>query len=144
MDAKIKKGSINTSTIKRIKHSREDGYLIELFSKKYRDFKAVHSYLVCIAPGKTRAGHYHKKKTEVIFPVDGEVIITLRKTGGGSVHTSIGHGRNATEIALNGENEDYSGLLISPQLWHLVENRTDKKAKIIVFSDSFDLEDTYI
>ncbi|MBU1165635.1 WxcM-like domain-containing protein [Candidatus Micrarchaeota archaeon] len=133
MDAKI-----GTRMIKRTKHSRDDGYLVELFSKKYDDFKAVHSYLVRVAPGKTRAGHFHKKKTEVIFPVGGEVTIILKE-----MENAQNQNKSAKEIILSSEKEEYSGLLVPPELWHLIENRTDKDAKIVVFSDSFDLEDTY-
>jgi len=122
MDARI---------IKREKHRRGDGYLVELFSEKYNDFNAVHSYRVSIEPGKSRAGHFHKKKNELIFPVDGKVVVL------------ISDGSEKKEIILGSEENEYAAVLIPPNINHLVENRTDKPAKIVVFSDSFDLEDTY-
>jgi len=122
MDARI---------IKREKHTRDDGFLVELFSKKYPDFDAVHSYMVSVAPGKTRAGHFHKKKTEVIFPVDGRIIVFLSDD------------TEKKEVVLDSEEKEYAAVLISPNINHLIENRTNRPAKVVVFSDSFDLEDTY-
>lgn len=122
MDARI---------IKREKHTREDGFLVELFSKKYSDFDAVHSYMVSVAPGKTRAGHFHKKKNELIFPVEGKVVVLLS------------NGSEKKEITLGSEENEYSAVVIPPNVNHLIKNRTDSRAKIVVFSDSFDLEDTY-
>lgn len=122
MDARI---------IKREKYAREDGFLVELFSKKYGDFEAVHSYLVSIESGKSRAGHFHKKKNELIFPVEGKVVVLLS------------NGSEKKEIILGSEENEYSAVVIPPNVNHLIKNRTDSRAKIVVFSDSFDLEDTY-
>ena len=124
MDARI---------IKREKHSRDDGFLVELFSKKYSDFDAVHSYMVSVAPGKTRAGHFHKEKTEVIFPINGRVTILLKDMKSGKID----------EILLDPENEEYTAVLIPANIAHLVKNNSDENAQIVVFSDSMDLEDTH-
>ena len=124
MDARI---------IKREKHARDDGFLVELFSEKYSDFDAVHSYLVFVAPGKTRAGHYHKEKIEVIFPVNGKVTVLLKDT----------EHEERKEVILDPKNDEYSALLIPANIAHLVKNDSKENAQIVVFSDSMDLEDTY-
>jgi dTDP-4-dehydrorhamnose 3,5-epimerase-like enzyme len=122
---------MDTRMLERKKHLRDDGFLVELFSLKYGDFEAVHSYLVSIEPEKTRAGHFHKKKTEVIYPVDGKVRVLLVEDG------------NKKEVFLDSESKKYGGLLIAPNIAHFLKNTSSSRAKVIVFSDSFDLEDTY-
>ena len=110
---------MDVKLLKREKYVRSDGYLVELFSKKYGDFNAVHSYLVSIEAGKSRAGHFHKKKNELIFPVDGEIVVLL----------SIGSEKK--EIRLASEENDYVAVIIPPNINHLIENRGDSRAKMI-------------
>jgi len=124
MDARI---------VEREKHAREDGYLVELFSSKYGDFNAVHSYMVSIAAGKTRAGHFHRNKTEVIYPVNGKVTILLKDI----------RNEERKTVLLDSEQERYGGLLIPPNIAHLLKNDTGWPVKVVVFTDSLDLEDTY-
>ncbi|MFH1393762.1 MAG: cupin domain-containing protein [Candidatus Micrarchaeota archaeon] len=119
--------------IEREKHSRDDGFLVELFSERYNDFEASHSYLVTMEPGSSRAGHYHRKKTEVIFPAAGKVAITL---------TDV-ENKESRSVELDCESGRFAGVIVPPGVWHLVRNETDKPARIVVFSDSAELEDTH-
>ncbi|MBI2644466.1 MAG: WxcM-like domain-containing protein [Candidatus Wildermuthbacteria bacterium] len=70
--------------LKREKHQAPSGFLAELVSSKYADepFK-IHSYLVKINKGYTRANHYHKKKKEWITSIGGKTLLKLKhvKTG---------------------------------------------------------------
>jgi oxalate decarboxylase/phosphoglucose isomerase-like protein (cupin superfamily) len=61
--------------LSRVKHTRKDGWLSELVSINYNDepFNCVHSYIVSITPGNTRANHYHKKKEEWIAAASGKI-----------------------------------------------------------------------
>ncbi|UUX91617.1 hypothetical protein [Methanoplanus endosymbiosus] len=65
--------------LKRQKHAREDGWLSELVSEVYDDepFTGIHSYLVSVSPGRSRANHYHRKKEEWIAITSGKIILSL-------------------------------------------------------------------
>jgi dTDP-4-dehydrorhamnose 3,5-epimerase-like enzyme len=55
---------MNVTRLPRQKHVRDDGWLAELISMKYTDdpFCGIHSYIVSICPGRSRANHFHRKK----------------------------------------------------------------------------------
>jgi dTDP-4-dehydrorhamnose 3,5-epimerase-like enzyme len=123
---------MDKTIVMREKHSRGDGCLIELFSEKYGEIDCRHSYIVFIEPGATRAGHFHKKKKELIFPVSGNIQITTKdKDGIEKTYT------------LDPSRKDYSGLLIESGKYHSIQNLGELRAAIVVFSDSYDLEDTF-
>lgn len=58
------------------KHKDKRGWLAEIFrSDKIGNFKQV--YFATITPGMTRAGHYHKKKSEWICVTRGKAKVKL-------------------------------------------------------------------
>ncbi len=110
----------------RKKQSREDGWLVELVSKAYTDepFDCIHSYIVNIKPGKSRAGHYHKKKEEWFCVICGMVNLVL---------VDMEKNRRET-ITLDSSDEDYCIIHIPSKIAHLVQNPTENEAAIIVFA----------
>lgn len=123
-----------TRIIKRLKHRREDGYLAELFSERYGDFKCAHSYILSIRPDGIRARHYHKKKTEVMAVVSGEVEITVEDP----------NTKKRTVYRLNPDDnaENCLMVLVPPGIPHAVKNSTKQEVRVVVFADTYDLEDT--
>lgn len=123
---------MDSRIIKKEKHSRKDGELVELFSNKdIQGFNCVHSYFVSIKPGAIRGKHYHKNKTEIICPIYGKVEIILDDPKSGL--------RKIYSLTRN--NSEYQLLLIRPGIAHAVRNPTQKEVGIVVFSNGFDLED---
>jgi len=110
----------------REKHIRDDGWLSELISMKYDDtpFDCVHSYLVSINPGKTRANHYHKCKKEWIAIVMGKIMLFME-----DVNTL-----EKEKIILDVTTEDYKLIYLPPHIAHAVKNIGDCVASIVVFS----------
>jgi dTDP-4-dehydrorhamnose 3,5-epimerase-like enzyme len=68
--------------LRRQKHAREDGWLCELVSDIYDDepFTGIHTYIVSVSPGRSRANHYHRKKEEWIAITSGKIILSLEWT----------------------------------------------------------------
>lgn len=120
--------------ISRKVHASESGELSELFSSKdIKELACAHSYFVSINPGHTRARHYHNKKFELICPAYGRVEVLLEdpKT------------KKRERVKLSAEERKERKLLLVPMgVAHAVKNASSKKAGIVVFSSSFDLEDT--
>jgi len=119
----------------RKKHTREDGWLVELVSKAYADepFECIHSYIVNIRHGKSRAGHYHRKKDEWFAVASGTVELVLA-----DMET-----KNRETIRLDASTEDYGIIHIPAGIAHLVKNPTKKDATIIVFArEPEDKDDT--
>lgn len=120
----------------RKKHVREDGFLVELISKAYRDepFNCVHSYLVTVEPKKTRAGHYHRKKDEWLCIVAGKAEIELIDV----------ESKEREKILLDSGSEEYNIIYIPQKVAHIVRNPSiEEKAALIVFSrEPEDREDT--
>jgi dTDP-4-dehydrorhamnose 3,5-epimerase-like enzyme len=118
----------------RKKHVRADGWLVELVSKAYADepFGCLHSYMVNIKPGKSRAGHYHNKKEEWFCVACGRIELVLADR------------KNSREtILLDASEEEYSIIHIPSGIAHLVKNISGGDAAIIVFSkEPEDKEDT--
>jgi len=101
----------------REKHIRDDGWLSELVSMRYGDtpFDCLHSYLVSIKPGRTRAKHYHRRKEEWIAIVSGRVALLLKDV-------------------YSGEQDKITA--------HAIKNIGDSDASIVVFSTPEDMDDT--
>ncbi|WP_255332558.1 polysaccharide biosynthesis C-terminal domain-containing protein [Methanocalculus taiwanensis] len=121
--------------LKREKHIRKDGWLCELVSSRYLDepFVGIHTYVVSIAPGCTRANHYHKKKEEWIAVTSGKVVLYLEWVHGGRRET----------ILLDAMSSDCNLVHIQPYVAHTVLNLAKISSSIIVFSKTpEDKEDT--
>ena len=119
----------------RTKHKRDDGWLSELVSVNYNDepFNCLHSYLVSIIPGKTRANHYHKKKEEWLAITSGEIALFLEDV----------NSREKKKIILDTNSEDHNMIYIPPLVAHAIKNIGENVASIVVFSKTpEDPEDT--
>jgi dTDP-4-dehydrorhamnose 3,5-epimerase-like enzyme len=122
---------VDVKILKREKHSRDDGHLVELFSEHYKDFECKHSYLVSIEPGKARAKHYHKEKIEVIAPVCGETEIILEDPVT----------KESTRKTLKSDGAELELVLVPAGIAHAVKNNTKKPTTIIIFSNNYSLND---
>lgn len=121
--------------LKREKHAREDGWLCELISSEYTDepFTGIHSYLVSVAPDKSRANHYHKRKEEWIAVASGKIILSLIWT----------LEERREDIILDSESEKCRIIHIKPYVAHKIKNIYDRNSSVIVFSKTpEDKEDT--
>lgn len=119
----------------RTKHTREDGWLSELISMVYPDnpFKCVHTYIVAINPGMTRARHYHRKKEEWLALTHGKIMLLLEDTRTGE--------RDRVDLCT--DDPETKIIYIPPKVAHALRNSGDHEAGVIVFSRSpEDKEDT--
>ena len=122
--------------LSRKKHIREDGWLSELVSMNYDDepFNCVHSYLVSIEPGKTRAKHYHNKKEEWLCICSGKIELTFE-----DIQT-----KKRETIILDSNSENYDIIYIPPCVAHVVKDISRNKASVVIFSTTpEDPEDTF-
>jgi len=112
--------------LSRKKHIREDGWLSELVSMNYDDepFNCVHSYLVSIEPGKTRAKHYHNKKEEWLCICSGKIELIFE-----DIKT-----KKRKTLILDSESKNYNIIYIPPGVAHAVKNTGKSKASIVIFS----------
>ncbi|OIQ04891.1 MAG: hypothetical protein COV98_01650 [Candidatus Altarchaeum sp. CG12_big_fil_rev_8_21_14_0_65_33_22] len=120
----------------RKKHIREDGWLSELVSMNYDDepFNCVHSYLVSIEPGKTRAKHYHNKKEEWLCICSGKVELILE-----DIKT-----KKRETLILNLDSENYNIIYIPLGVAHVIKNISENKASVVIFSKTpEDTDDTF-
>ena len=119
---------MHVERLPREKHIRDDGWLCELVSMNYQDepFTGLHSYIVSIEPGRTRANHYHKKKEEWIAPAAGTIELTTEDI------------RNHTKerYLLDVQTKEYSLIHIPPFIAHTLKNIGNSPASIIVFSQT--------
>ena len=113
-------------SLPRKKHIRNDGWLAELVSFQYPDhpFTGIHSYVVSINPGHSRANHYHEKKEEWIALAAGTVTLIMEDIRSGERETVI----------LESVSEDYRLIYIPPFVAHSVQNNGKGEAAVIVFS----------
>jgi dTDP-4-dehydrorhamnose 3,5-epimerase-like enzyme len=121
--------------LKRAKHIRDDGWLAETISMNYPDhpFSGVHTYVVSIAPGRSRANHYHEKKEEWIALAAGRVDLVLE-----DIRT-----KEWETVVMDSSSEDYFVVHIPPFVAHSVRNTGDGEAAVVVFSRTpEDKEDT--
>ncbi|MDO9326233.1 MAG: WxcM-like domain-containing protein [Methanoregula sp.] len=112
--------------LKRAKHIREDGWLAEIIPMNSPDlpFLGIHSYVVSITPGRSRANHYHLKKEEWIALAAGKILLSLEDTR-----------TNVTEhLTLDTRSDDYRVVHIPPFIAHSVKNVGPGEASIVVFS----------
>jgi dTDP-4-dehydrorhamnose 3,5-epimerase-like enzyme len=119
----------------RLKHIREDGWLSELISMNYKDepFNCIHTYIVSIQPGRTRANHYHKKKEEWIAITAGKISLHLKDMLYGE----------EDKVILDANSEESEIIYIPPFVAHALENIDSGKSSVIVFSKNpEDKEDT--
>lgn len=122
--------------LNRKKHIREDGWLSELVSMKYDDepFNCIHSYLVSIEPGKTRAKHYHNKKEEWLCICSGKIELLLEDT----------KTKKRKKLILDSESENYYIIYIPPGVAHAVKNINNNRSSVVVFSRTPDkIDDTF-
>lgn len=112
--------------IHREKLRREDGWLSELVSMKYDDqpFACLHSYLVSINPGKSRANHYHLEKEEWMAIASGKIDLLLEDT----------RTKEKASIRLDAKSEDYRLVYIPPLVAHTLVNAAEDESSAIVFS----------
>ena len=159
--------------LKRQKHAREDGWLCELVSEVYDDepFTGIHSYIVSVNPGKSRANHYHKKKEEWIAITSGKIILSLEwideekkeeeerkekeeKNRGNDTGVNTGKnieenvekpGKKRADLLLDADDESGECRLIhiKPFVAHRITNISDRNSSVVVFSrNPEDKEDT--
>lgn len=114
--------------LNRAKHIRDDGWLAEIIPLNARDhpFFGIHSYVVSIAPGRSRANHYHMKKEEWIALAAGKLLLTLEDTRTKGCETFV----------LDSLSEKYSVVRIPPLIAHSVKNTGTGEASVVVFSTS--------
>lgn len=126
---------MNVSELYREKHSREDGFLCELISPKYKDspFNCFHSYLVVIRPDKIRAMHYHKNKIEWLALCAGKIKLVLE-----NVKTN-----ERFNIEIDIEKDNYKIIKIPPYFAHAVKNIGNYDSSIVIFTEKSEIiEDT--
>jgi oxalate decarboxylase/phosphoglucose isomerase-like protein (cupin superfamily) len=126
---------MNITRLPRTKHMREDGWLAELISMKYNDhpFFGIHSYVVSIAPGKSRANHYHRKKEEWIAPAAGAFTLLVEDSRTGERQS----------LLVDTRSDEYTLLFIPAFIAHSLRNEGNSDAAVIVFSRTpEDPEDT--
>lgn len=119
----------------RFKHIRDDGWLSELISMNYKDepFDCVHTYIISIQPGRTRANHYHKKKEEWMTITAGQISLYLKDV----------HSGEEDIVILDANSEESEIIYIPPFVAHALENIDSGKSSVIVFSKNpEDKEDT--
>jgi oxalate decarboxylase/phosphoglucose isomerase-like protein (cupin superfamily) len=123
------------SELLRVRHMREDGWLSELVSMAYQDqpFQCVHTYIVTINPGMTRARHYHRNKEEWLALTHGKLTLLLEDT----------RTRQRERIELSAKDPETKIIYIPPLVAHAIRNPGEAEAGIIVFSrNPEDREDT--
>lgn len=126
---------MNVRILSRAKHIRDDGWLSELVSMNYTDepFTGVHSYLVSITPGHTRANHYHEKKEEWLAPASGTIELLTE-----DIHSHV-----KEQYILDTKTKEYSLIYIPPFIAHTLKNSGAGDASVVVFSRTpEDLSDT--
>lgn len=117
----------------RDKISRGDGWLAELYSKKILpNFNCTHSYLVSLQPGSLRAKHYHNFKTEVLAVVYGSIELVTENI--------ISKERRYRMLSTGDSNIEL--VILPPKVAHVLKNVSEEVSRVVVFSDSHDLEDT--
>jgi len=100
------------------------GFLVELVSSKYKDTPFnMHSYLVKINVGCSRANHYHEKKEEWMTAVNGKILLRLK-----NIFT-----KQKKEYLLDAGSAAHKIIHVSPGWAHSVE-AVDKDGTIVVFS----------
>jgi dTDP-4-dehydrorhamnose 3,5-epimerase-like enzyme len=120
----------------REKYEREDGWLAELVSEKFDDepFDCIHSYIVTIQPGYTRARHYHRKKEEWFAIAAGKVEIRLK---------DITTGESAS-LELDSSGSTYALVHVPACVAHALTNNDNRTASVVVFCrNPENVEDTY-
>ena len=117
---------MNIDALTRKKHLREDGWLAELVSMKTRDmpFDGIHSYIVMIEPGRSRANHYHHEKEEWLALGAGNLKIILENP----------ETKERTEKILAHDSDNYEIIYIPTNIAHSVKNIGQDKASVIIFS----------
>ena len=112
--------------IHREKLRRDDGWLSELISMKYDDqpFSCLHSYLVSITPGRSRADHYHDNKEEWVAIASGRL----------DLHLEDARTKERACIHLDAESDDYRMIYIPQGVAHLMVNTAEGESSVIVFS----------
>ena len=118
--------------LSREKHVREDGWLAELVSMKEKDmpFDGIHSYIVMLEPGRSRANHYHKEKEEWLALGAGRLKIILEDP----------ETKERVEKVLGHDDEIYNMVYVPVNIAHSVKNIGQEKASVIVFSKFPELE----
>ena len=111
----------------RVKHERSDGWLSELVSMEYGDepFNCIHSYLVSIASGETRAKHYHKKKGEWLAITAGRIALFMEDVTSGEKR----------KVILDTGSKKYKMIYLPPFVAHAIKNIGEGEASLVVFSE---------
>jgi dTDP-4-dehydrorhamnose 3,5-epimerase-like enzyme len=114
------------SELLRVRHVRKDGWLSELISMAHPDqpFRCVHTYIVTINPGMTRARHYHRNKEEWLALTHGKITLLLEDTKSGQQE----------RVELSTESPDTKIIKIPPLIAHALWNQGKDEAGVIVFS----------
>ena len=126
---------MNVTLLPRQENVRDDGWLAELIWMKYTDhpFCGIHSYIVSICVGRSRANHFHRKKEEWIAPVAVTARLLLEDMVTGERES----------VLLDSRSQDYGLVFIPPSIAHSVQNTGEEDAVVIVFSRTpEDPEDT--
>jgi dTDP-4-dehydrorhamnose 3,5-epimerase-like enzyme len=112
--------------LSRTRHIRDDGWLAEIIPMDSPDtpFLGVHTYVVSITPGRSRANHYHTKKEEWIAPAAGKILLYLEDS----------RTKEKEILTLDSSSEDYQVIHILPFIAHSVKNAGTGEASIVVFS----------
>lgn len=105
-------------------------YLLNLYSG---DFPIKHVYSAPIAPGNSRAGHYHVKKTERLCVIRGKICLRLQ-------HVELKDHCGGIILEPSKKNT-VDRIRIDPHVAHELENIGETMAELIILSDQkFDPE----
>jgi len=117
---------MNVTRLPRQKHEWDDGWLAELISMKYTDhpFCGIHSYIVSIRPGNSRANHVHEKKEEWMAPAAGTVRLLIEDIMTGDRESMV----------LDSPSPYYGLVCIPPSIVHSMQNICEEDSVVIVFS----------
>jgi oxalate decarboxylase/phosphoglucose isomerase-like protein (cupin superfamily) len=87
-------------------------------------FTCLHSYIVIIEPGKTRAKHYHILKEEWVALAAGKIHLFMENT----------QTKEKSEICLDINDKDYGITYLPPMTAHALKNVGDGPASVVIFS----------
>lgn len=111
-------------------HSDERGWLAEILRREKVKSEFGQIYLTTTKPGKVRANHYHKRKTEWFCVIKGKAKLFLKKVGGSNIE----------EIILR---EDRLMVVkIPPKVTHAIKNIGDEPMYLLAYTtEPYDSQD---
>ncbi|MGC8979542.1 WxcM-like domain-containing protein [Caldisericum sp.] len=124
---------MKTKTYKLEIHYDERGWLAEILRVDRIEQKISQIYVSYSVKGIVRGGHYHKRKTEWFFVINGEASFYLRDLNTGE--------ENDLQITA----EDHMLVEIPPGVFHTIKSKTELYL-VVASSEVFDKNDsdTYV